>query len=186
MDIVLGLRRSAWGLPLGRLAALAALAPLLLVLPRLRPASEAPAPAPPGSPAAALGSAEQGAPLERRPADGVEVGLTPSGYAVSLDAGASAALVFETAGEWQRFEGGAFRPTEFGSETVTIGPRLTEQYLTVERRPGLRTWRWRIDAPGLEPVLARSGRVDLVSPAGPAELFIPAVAVSDVAGQNAP
>ena len=45
---------------------------------------------------------------------------------------------------WRTHGRGATRPTPFGSETVLVDETKTEQYLTVTKHQGLRTWRWQL------------------------------------------
>ena len=49
--------------------------------------------------------------------------------------------------------------TAFGHESVTVGPGQAEQFLTVTRRQGTRTWEWKLDT-NLEPKSRSNGFVD--------------------------
>src|SRR5687767_3171704 len=103
----------------------------------------------------ALGEVRPGAPLTRRPAPGVRVRLDSSGFRVSRKGAAlGLSLVDGERGAWKRFAGGVSRPTVFGRETVIVESTGTEQFLTVERRQGERSWEWLLDTdarPRLQP-----------------------------------
>ena len=45
---------------------------------------------------------------------------------------------------WARYSHGVARTTSFGRETVVVTPEKTEQFMTVDRRQGAKTWRWRL------------------------------------------
>jgi hypothetical protein len=107
----------------------------------------------------ALGRPAPHASPTRTPARGVHVEITRGGYRVRHGETAVALAGSPAGGSWQRFAHGAQRTTPFGRETVVVGPTTTEQFLTVDRRQGERTWRWRIDAGELTPRLAPDGSV---------------------------
>jgi hypothetical protein len=120
----------------------------------------------------ALGAPTPSASLERQPAPGVNVTIDRLGYRVARG-GRSVSLaarpgVGDRAGAWQRFTHGAERRTSFGREAITIERRKTEEFLTVEKRQGTRTWRWTLAAGNLQPQLAPDGGVEFLLP-GPAE-----------------
>ncbi|HLM33785.1 MAG TPA: hypothetical protein VK285_06915, partial [Gaiellaceae bacterium] len=120
-----------------------------------------------------------------KPAPGVQVDVDPAGYTVHR-AGASVSVTGEGAGTagWSAFENGATRRTPFGHETITVQPDKTELYLTVVRHQGVRTWRWRLDAPGLQPRLEESGGVRFVGLGGQAAINIRPVAILDASGHD--
>jgi hypothetical protein len=98
-----------------------------------------------------LGAPRRDAALVRRPAEGVVVHLQRSGFRV---AGREATVSLAGIGErdaWERYDAGVERKTPFGRETIVVTPEKTEQFLTVERRQGPKTWRWRLDSNGLVP-----------------------------------
>ena len=134
---------------------------------------------------AALGSPEARAPLVRRPTAGVEATIGERGYTVERD-GATLSVAADAAGKapWRRFAGGASRPTPFGLETITIERGVTEEFLTVGRRQGLRTWRWRLAAPGLRPRLEADGSIGLFSGDQPVPLRLLPVSILDSAGRD--
>src|SRR3954471_14009726 len=99
---------------------------------------------------AALGSPKSSATLVRKPAHDLRVAIGTAGYSVTRG-GHSVALSSSGAGAsgWQRFAHGASRTTPFGSETVTVSPRTTEQVLVVDRHQGTKTWAWDLGLGGL-------------------------------------
>jgi hypothetical protein len=132
----------------------------------------------------ALGASHPAANMTRRPKPGVAVAverrgtvLRRNGHALSLSAvGAGRAA-------WNGFENGASRPTPFGRETVTIGPERTEEFLTIDRRVGVRTWRWQLGTT-LEPKLSHDGSIDFEAGAPFAGLRIAPAAILDSAGDD--
>ena len=56
-------------------------------------------------------------------------------------------------------QGGATRTTSFGRESILFGINRAEQFLTVVRHQGLRTWSWHIDAAHGTARLAPDGTV---------------------------
>ena len=62
-------------------------------------------------------------------------------------------------GAWTRHRSGASRETRFGSQAIVFADDMTEEFLTVERRFGPKTWRWRIDAGRWTPRLRGDGGV---------------------------
>jgi hypothetical protein len=133
----------------------------------------------------ALGAPHAAAPLVRTPARGVEVTIRDAGYEVRRGR-ASVALTSADAEQqpWTRFARGVSRPTPFGDETIAVDGTRTEEFLTVERRLGQRTWRWRLDAPGLEPRLRRDGSVEFRAGGAPVDLRVQPVAVLDASGKD--
>ncbi len=105
-----------------------------------------------------LGTPAPAAPLVRELSSGLRVELRADGYAVRHGR-SEVGLSSEGNGEWSRFARGVARPTTFGRETILVAPRTTEQFLTVARRQGARTWRWRLHAGALTPRVNPDGRV---------------------------
>ena len=120
-----------------------------------------------------------------KPAPGVQVDVDQAGYTVRR-AGASVSVTGEGSGTagWTAFENGASRRTPFGHETITIQPDKTELYLTVVRHQGVRTWRWRLDAAGLQPRLEANGGVRFVGLRGQSAISIHPVAILDASGRE--
>ena len=118
----------------------------------------------PGFLADALGPEKAEAPLERTPATGVGVRIHDEGYTVS-HWGASVSVVSEDVGgaEWRRHVHGVTRETDFGTETIVVDGRKTEEFLTVVERQGEKTWRWKL-ASRLQPRLGRDGAVTFLDP----------------------
>ncbi len=101
--------------------------------------------------------------LARRVAAGTVVELAPGGYRVRSGA-AAVGLHAEHVGEakLERFERGVSRRTEFGWEAVTVSPNRTEQFLTVARRQGPKTWRWQLSTLDLVPRVGADGAVAFI------------------------
>jgi hypothetical protein len=112
----------------------------------------------------ALGPEESGAPLERTPAPGVGVRIHTEGYTVTRW-GDSVSVVGEDVGgaKWRRHVHGVTRTTDFGAETIIVDGDRTEEFLTVTKRQGERTWRWKL-ATRLLPRLGRDGSVSFLDP----------------------
>src|SRR3954471_15408576 len=110
-----------------------------------------------------LGPPLDRAPLVRTPAPTINVGLVRSGgLTVARKGGGKLTLATRGSGrdQWRHFTHGATRTTPFGSETVTVGPGQAEQYLTVAKRHGTRTWEWNLGT-NLNPEPRSNGSVDL-------------------------
>ncbi|MGZ4422412.1 MAG: beta strand repeat-containing protein, partial [Gaiellaceae bacterium] len=84
-----------------------------------------------------------------------------------------------TRGSWQAHRHGAQRQLPFGSETIVFGTNSVEQSLTVAKRQGTRTWRWRLDAGNLLTRLTPDGTVRFANAKGDAGLRIQPVAIFD-------
>ncbi len=112
----------------------------------------------------ALGPERAQAPLSRRPAPGVDVRIHDEGYTVSHK-GASFSVVSQDVGdaEWKRHVYGVTRETDFGAETIVVKNGRTEEFLTVAKRQGERTWRWQL-ATRLVPHIGSDGKVCFLDP----------------------
>jgi hypothetical protein len=99
----------------------------------------------------ALGPEKAGAPMDRTPATGVGVRIHREGYTIS-HRGVSVSVSSEDVGgtDWRRHVHGVTRETDFGTETIIVNGRETEEFLTVVERQGKKTWRWQL-ASRLEP-----------------------------------
>src|SRR2546421_7379555 len=141
---------------LGGLAVASALAVALVSEPAPRPL--------PSFLASQLGSRADRAAVVERPAPGVELLVDRAGYRIS---GRSSRLSVTpesgAAGAWLRFEHGRSRRTGYGHDTVTVGRDIVEEFLTVERRQGPHTWRWRLATGAADPRVATDGAVGFVS-----------------------
>ena len=108
----------------------------------------------------ALGAPKPDAPLARRPAEGVKVRIDRKGFQVAGEHGrVSIASAAPSSSRWARYAHGAARPTSFGRETVVVTPEKTEQFLTVERRQGRKTWQWQLDSAGKTPRVGDDGAI---------------------------
>ena len=82
-------------------------------------------------------------------------------------------------GSWQAHRHGVQRQLPFGSETIVFGTNSVEQSLTVAKRQGTRTWRWRLDAGNLLTRLTPDGTVRFANAKSDAGLRIQPVAIFD-------
>ena len=112
----------------------------------------------------ALGPEKAEAPMDRTPATGVGVRIHEDGYTVS-HWGVSVSVASEDVGgaKWRRHVHGATRETTFGTETIVVNGRKTEEFLTVMKRQGEKTWRWKL-ASRLYPRLGSDGGVTFLDP----------------------
>src|SRR4051794_8365905 len=100
-----------------------------------------------------LGAPQRSATLVRRPDPSTTVTIHPrGGYTI---AGRRTAVTLSPAtaggGAWQTHARGASRPTPFGRETILVSGSKTEQFLTVTRHQGRKTWEWKLDTGTLRP-----------------------------------
>ena len=106
----------------------------------------------------ALGAPAPRAPLVRRPSHTVTVRLGHDGYTVTVPRAGAVTLAADGSHEpWSRFANGVARSTRFGREAITVQRSRTEEFLTVSKRQGARTWRWNLRALGLRPTPDRDG-----------------------------
>jgi len=133
----------------------------------------------------ALGSPRDEAPLVRATVGGTKVAVSDSGYRVA-HGGESLSITAGNTGDgtWKRFANGVSRQTETGHETIVFEPGKTEEFLTVESRQGLKTWRWSIEAGKLTPRVTPDGSVDFLARGKVAGFRILPVAVYDVDGSD--
>ncbi len=134
----------------------------------------------------ALGERAPDAPLVRTPVAGTTVRLGDGGgYRVQSGSADLALHNIDSGsgGELERFADGVARRTPFGLETVTVTPTKVEQYLTVTKRQGRKTWSWQLDTT-LEPRLSSDGAVTFRSNSRPAALRIPPAAILDGSGRD--
>jgi hypothetical protein len=102
--------------------------------------------------------------LARHVAAGTVVELAPGGYRVRNGAMSVGLRTEQVEGQakLERFERGVSRRTEFGWEAITVSPRRTEQFLTVVRRQGPKTWRWQLSTLDLVPRVGDDGAVAFI------------------------
>src|SRR6478672_12225201 len=104
---------------------------------------------------------------------GFHVRLARAGAAASLDGHAlTLAPVGVRAGEWRQYAHGAVRTTAVGHDAITTAPGAFEEFTTVDRHQGLRTWSWRLSTATLEPKLRDDGSVALLAGGRPTGLTI--------------
>ncbi|MFL5926242.1 MAG: hypothetical protein ACJ77E_04840, partial [Gaiellaceae bacterium] len=65
---------------------------------------------------------------------------------------------------WSRFTNGVARSAAFGRETITVKPRRTEEFLTVSRHHGAKTWAWNLRTLALRPTRDGAGGFLLGTP----------------------
>ena len=131
----------------------------------------------------ALGAPKPDAPLARRTAPGVGVQIDRSGFEVAGPKTLVSLSGLDTGrADWARFTRGASRRTYFGRETIVVAPQKTEQFLTVDRHQGKRTWRWRLGSPGITPRVGDDGAVSFVRGHALAPVHIAPVQILDAEG----
>ena len=133
----------------------------------------------------ALGAPSPDASLERRLATGATLAVDGRGIAARVGS-ATIGLASSGAGHgaWQRYGGGVTRATSFGRESILFGINRAEQFLTVARRQGTRTWRWQLDATHGVPRLDAGGGVSFAGAGSLAGLRILPVAILDRSGRD--
>ena len=135
----------------------------------------------------ALGAPQPGAPLVRKPAPGRRVAIGKHGFAYRT--AGTPELALEAAGvrgsAWRRYEHGTHRTTAFGSESVTLDGDRVEHSLTLSRRLGTHTWRWRLDSK-LVPRVSPNGYVGFFDPSTKAlaDVEIEPVTIFDAKGKD--
>ncbi len=116
--------------------------------------------------AKALGAPQPSAPLARQPSATQHVRFDTHGFSYTHGADAiSLASLDAGSATWRRYSNGVTRRTNFGSEVITITPAGGEEFLTVQKPQGLKTWRWRLGTK-LKPKLRVDGTVELFDAAG--------------------
>ncbi len=98
-----------------------------------------------------------------RPVADVKVSLGKARYDVAIANGVKVGLAPVGAGKaaWQRFERGATRVTPYGHDTIVVTPASAEQFLTVTKKQGVKTWRWALKTPQ-RPRVGLSGAVGFI------------------------
>ena len=131
----------------------------------------------------ALGAPRSDAALVTNPSRGVTVRLHADGYSVTKRGQGTIELAGAgPATPWSRFTRGVRRRTTFGSETIAVGPDRTEEFLTVARHQGTRTWRWKVRTSTFGVRASGSGAVSLSVPGTAPVLEIAPVRILDAAG----
>src|SRR6478735_8878035 len=133
----------------------------------------------------ALGPHDPSFLLDRRWDDLTRVSLAGGGVAVRHD-GTTLKLTATGTGSaaWARHAWGLERPTSFGREAIVVAAPRTEEYLTVERRLGPRTWRWRLESSKSIPRLEADGSLSLTTAGARAGVRVLPPVVYDAAGHD--
>ena len=133
----------------------------------------------------ALGAPSSDASLERRLVTGARLSIDRSGIAARVGA-STITLAARADGNsaWQRYRDGAARATSFGRESILFGINRAEEFLTVDRRQGVRAWSWRIDATNGVPRIGSDGGVTFVHAGHLVGLHILPVAILDRYGRD--
>ena len=110
----------------------------------------------------ALGAPTTQPKLARTPAPGVKVGITEQAMTYADTAGSKIALssVGVKVTNVRTFRNGQLANTSFGTQVITLkNPKADiEQFLTVNRKVGVHSWKWLLDTE-LEGRIAQSGWV---------------------------
>ena len=133
----------------------------------------------------ALGAPSADASLEQRLATGASLAVDRSG--INVHAGAATIVLASRntgSGNWQRHGSGVTRATSFGHESILFGINRAEQFLTVDRRQGTRTWSWRLGATHGTPHLDRAGGVSFTHAGRLAGFHILPVEILDARGHD--
>src|SRR4051794_38825202 len=133
----------------------------------------------------ALGPDDPSFLLDRRWDALSRVSIARGGLAVRHDGTALKLTAAGTgAAPWQRHAWGVERPTSFGREAIVVAAPRTEEYLTVDRRLGPRTWRWRLESPKSLPRLEADGSISLTTAGAPSGVRVLPPVVYDAHGKD--
>ena len=130
----------------------------------------------------ALGEHTPTAPLQRPMLADALQHVTKHGVEVSTHGQSIAVALDGARGPWTRHANGVERRLPYGRESIVLTNLSAEELVTVDRRLGARTWRWRLDT-SLNPKLRVDGSVSLDTK-GRSRLAILPVAVLDAGGRN--
>jgi hypothetical protein len=133
----------------------------------------------------ALGPHDPSFLLDRRWDDLTRVSIAGGGVAIRHD-GTALKLTATGTGSapWTRHAWGVERSTAFGREAIVVAAPRTEEYLTVERRVGPRTWRWRLESRKSIPRLEPDGSLSLTTAGARAGIRVLPPVVYDAAGHD--
>ena len=84
--------------------------------------------------------------------------------------------------DWSYFEHGVARKTSFGTQTITMTPGNVEEFDTVVAHHGVKTWRWRLGSPNLNPYLSPDGSVNFRSGGKRVGLHVDPAQIYDASG----
>src|SRR5580765_1478066 len=119
-----------------------------------------------------------------KPALGGKLEIRDGGLKVTSGHATVSLRFGKASGAWRRHQHGVQRKLPFGSEAIVLGLNRVEQSLTVDKRQGTRTWRWRLDATKLDPRLTADGTVRFADGKKDSGLRILPVVVFDKRGQD--
>ena len=133
----------------------------------------------------ALGASGRTAPLAKSLPTGERFRIRDRALVAETDFGSVALepIGLARGAGWTRSEHGVSRSTSFGRRTLVLDGTKAEEFLTVERTQGVRTWRWQLDTK-LNPSLRVDGRVALVDPSSGGTFEIAPVRILDAAGDD--
>ena len=133
----------------------------------------------------ALGEPARTAPLHQSLPTGERFRIRDRALVAETDFGSIALepIGLTRGAEWTRAEHGVTRRTSFGQRTLVLDGTKAEEFLTIERRQGVRTWRWKLDTK-LDPSLRGDGRVTLVDHASGGTIEIAPVKILDAGGDD--
>ncbi len=142
----------------------------------------------------ALGKSQPDAKLVRHSAGGTTLVMGGSSFGIRHGAVSFGLAAQGVSGaRWQTYANGVGRATPFGRETVTVGRSKIEQFLTVGKHVGTRTWRWqftglpsdltpRVGDDGYVAFLVGNGAIKQLSQ----DAFIAPPAILDARGHRIP
>ncbi len=133
--------------------------------------------------ARAVGPVDAGAPLARQSGN-VDSRIGDAGLSVATTESRISVAAEGVAGSWTAHRDGAIRSTPFGLEAMVFRQGETEELLAVDRRVGLRTWRWQLSSGGLTPRLGSDGAVSFGAGHKLSSFGILPVAILDADGHD--
>jgi hypothetical protein len=110
-----------------------------------------------------VGAPAHASPSLVKPALGGKLEIRNGGLKVTSGRSSVSLHYGKTSGSWRGHQHGVQRKLSFGRETIVFGTNRVEQSLTVGKRQGTRTWRWRLDAGNLAAHVAADGTVRFAS-----------------------
>ena len=84
--------------------------------------------------------------------------------------------------DWSYFRHGVARQTSFGTQTIAVTPGSVEEFDTVVAHHGVKTWRWHLGSPNLNPYLSPDGSVSFRSGGKRVGLHVLPAQVFDASG----
>ncbi|MDX6386606.1 MAG: hypothetical protein QOD85_408, partial [Gaiellaceae bacterium] len=114
-----------------------------------------------------------------KPALGGKLEIRKGGLKVTSGKSSVSLRFGSTRGSWQGHVHGVQRKLPFGTESIVLGTNSVEQSLTVAKRQGTRTWRWRLDARDLRTRVTLDGTVRFANAKSDAGLRIQPVVIFD-------